>query len=371
MADRLTGPSMLALVGDMTGPALWRVLWPFTALRARGYRAEWDSKDAALAGALAVLPSSPFDGYLLPRLSWPTAARHLAAGWFDAIRAAGRVVVYDLDDDILTSAYTYHQVDVGWNDGKTFDALEAERAQQLWALRQCDGVTVSTEHLAGIARSFTEKPVIVVPNAIDVPWFRGVLRATTRQIPGVTIGWAGGRRADRDVEPMAEAWGRVASRFPSVTFVVQGHVPPVITERVPRTRVVILPWMPLERYPAGLAEVDIACCSVAATPFNRSKSVIKAYEAAVAGSAVVATPTLYGELVEHGRTGYLAETVDAWDWALAALVERPSLRSMLARRLLRHVERTGSLSENLHWWPEAWQTIAESARSRRGRLVPG
>jgi glycosyltransferase involved in cell wall biosynthesis len=369
MNEQVRGPSMLALVSDLNGSALWRVLWPMTALQRAGYRAEWDSNAALLVGALSVSPASPFDGYVLPRMSWPTAARPLALRWIEAIHDAGRFLVYDLDDDMLTSSDTYRRIELGLTSGKTFDQLEAERADRLWALRQCDGVTVSTKHLAAIVRSFTARPVIVVPNAIDVPWFRSVVRATRRQIPGITIGWAGGARADRDVEAMAEAWGRIAARYPGVRFIVQGHVPEVIVDEVWRDRLAILPWMSLERYPCGLAQVDIACCSVGPTWFNASKSPIKAMEAALAGSAVVATPTLYGQLVEHDVTGLLATTVDEWETALAALVERPSYRAILARRLVRHVERRWSLTENLGAWPAAWQTIAEDARSRRGRLV--
>jgi glycosyltransferase involved in cell wall biosynthesis len=360
---------MLALVGDMNGSALWRVLWPITALQQQGYVAEWDSNARLLVGALSVAPSSPFDGYVLPRMSWPTAARSLATRWLDAIHAAGRFVVYDIDDDMLTSADTYRRIELGQGCGKTFDQLEADRADRLWALRQCDGVTVSTEHLGAIVSSFTDRPVVVVPNAIDVPWFRSVVRATTRQIPGITIGWAGGMRADRDVEAMAAAWGRIAARYAAVRFVVQGHVPPIILERVGRDRLAILPWMSLERYPAGLAQVDIACCSVAATRWNLNKSPIKAMEAALAGSAVVATPTLYGALVEDGQTGYLAETIDDWEAALAALIDRPAHRAIVARRLERHVERKHALAESLAAWPRAWQMIAEDAGVRRGKLI--
>lgn len=370
MTEPLRGPAMLGLVGDLNGSALWRVLWPLTALQKLGYRAEWDSNAALLVGAMSVSPSSPFDGYVLPRLSWPTAARPIAERWLSDIHDAGRFVVYDLDDDMLTSADTYRRIELGLGAGRTFDQLEADRADRLWALRASDGVTVSTEHLAAIVRSFTERPVVVVPNAIDVPWFRGVVRASRRQIPGTTIGWAGGMRANRDVDPMAEAWGRVARRYPGVRFVVQGHVPPAILEKLGRDRLAILPWMSLERYPAGLAQVGIACCSVAPTRFNASKSPIKAYEAALAGSAVVATSTLYGQVIDDGRTGYLAETTDEWEQALAELIERPALRAIMATRLRKRVERTWSLRANLHRWPHAWSAIAESARVRRGRLVP-
>ena len=361
----LDGPRMLALVGDLSGPSYWRILAPFTALQAANYAAHWDFKDASGIGSIAPL----YDGYVLPRMSWQPAHRRLAEAWFGAIKAAGRFVVFDCDDDVLTSDLTHRAIELGLTEGKSFVELEAERLERLWALRQCDGVTVSTQRLATVVRSFTERPVVVVPNAIDVPWFRRVLRGAQRRTDGITIGWAGGIRPDRDLAEMAQAWARIAERFPDVTFVIQGHVPPVIVQAVPAERLIVLPWLPLERYPVGLAEVDIACCSVAPERFNRCKSPIKAMEAAVAGAAVVATPTVYGGLIEDGVTGYLAESVDQWEAALSSLVAKPALRSIMATRLLKVVERKHSLSENLWRWPAAWSAIHEDARVRRGKLV--
>jgi glycosyltransferase involved in cell wall biosynthesis len=271
-------------------------------------------------------------------------------------------------DDVFTAAETHRRVELNWTEGKSVEQLEAERFERIWAMQQCDGVTVSTQRLATIVRSFTSKPVIVVPNAIDLVWFRGVVRATKRQIPGVTIGWAGGRRHDRDVEVMAAAWGRIASTYPAVRFVVQGWVPPVILEHVGRDRLAILPWMALEQYPSGLAQVDIACCAVADTPFNRAKSQIKAMEAAAAGSAVAASP-FYGGLVDNGSSGLIAERAEEWEDALSVLIEQHATRKMMAKRLLKTVERRHSLAGNLWRWPAAWSQIAESARANRGSLI--
>lgn len=364
MSAKLSGPSILALVGDDTGPTLWRCYMPLTALQRAGYGCGWDHKDAHLLPNVAPI----FDGFLLPRMSWPVGARGLAQAWYAQLRRAGRFVVYDADDDLFSSELSARLIAMNMHEGKSYDQLEAERAERVWAMQQCDGVTVSTQRLATVVRSFTDRPVIVVPNAIDVPWFRRVLGGTRRQIQAPTIGWAGGRRPDEDVAAMAEAWARIAERYPAVTFVVQGWVPPIVERSVPQDRLVVIPWLPLKDYPLGLIDVDIACAAVADTPFNRCKSNIKVMEAAVAGSAVVATPTLYASLVEDRVSGYLAETADQWTEALAALVESQATRRMLARRLLRTVERTCSLAANLWRWPAAWATIAESARVQRTPL---
>ena len=358
--ERLTGPTMLALIDEVNGPNLWRVLFPVTALEKAGYPAGWDFKSANMLGLVA--PHA--DGYLLPRISWPATHRSTAEAWFETNRRNGKFTVYDADDDIFTSQETHRRVDLNWTEGKSFEQLEGERYQRIWAMQQCDGVTVTTQRLATIVRSYTSKPVIVVPNSIDIPWFRGIVQATKRTIPGLTIGWAGGRRHDRDVEDMAIAWGRIAKRYPEVRFVVQGWQPAVIREHVPADRLVQLPWMRAETYPSGIAQVDIGCCAVAPTPFNRAKSPIKAMEYAVAGAAVVASPTLYSGLVEDGVSGLICETVDDWTRALGRLINSPAERSMMHRRLLRTVEKRHALATNLWRWPAAWATIREASQRR-------
>lgn len=354
---RPTGPSMFALVGDMNGPTLWRVLSPITALERKGYPCGWDFQKSPAAQALAMR----YDGIILPRMSWNAEYRRLAAAWFERTKALGKLVVFDADDDLFTIEYSRRHSSVYREDPRPFEQLEAERRDRIWSLQQCDGATVSTEHLAGIARSLTARPVVVVPNAIDLAWFRTASRRAARRTASVTIGWAGGRRDDADLQHVALAWSRIAESHPGVRFVVAGWHAPVLLSAVPHDRLVLVPWLALERYPEALVEIDVACCAVEYTAFNASKSNIKALEAAAAGSAVVATPTLYGDLIRHGESGYLASSADEWEAALQSLVESPALRRMMATRLLRTVEKRHSLDGNLHRWPAAWSEIAAAA----------
>jgi glycosyltransferase involved in cell wall biosynthesis len=364
MADRLTGPSMLALVGDLSGPALWRILQPISALERAGYPCGWDRTQNHAVSAIA----GRYQGIILPRVSWPIAFRPTASAWLAEIRARGQVIVYEADDDLFSTAMVAHGLAAGLTP-KTFRQLDADRHDLHWLLGQVDGVTVSTPYLAEIVRGFTDRPVVVVPNAIDVSWFRSVLRAATRPSPACTIGWAGGKRDERDLAPLGAAWRTIAERYPAVRFLVAGHRSPTLTRAVPADRLEIRPWLPLERYPANLAGLTIGCAALHASAFARSKSDIKALEYAVAGAAVVASPTVYGELVEHGYSGLIAETADEWMLALSALVESPARCAILARRLLRHVERERSLAQNLWRWPAAWSMIAESAKTRRLVMV--
>jgi glycosyltransferase involved in cell wall biosynthesis len=206
-----------------------------------------------------------------------------------------------------------------------------------------------------------------VENAIDTRWFRAVVKHAKREVPGLTIGWAGGARPDSDLAPMAEAWGRVAAARPEVTFVVAGFQPDIIGEYVSPERVKRLAWLPVEAYPLNLAQLDIACCAVADEPFSRCKTPIKAWESTLAGSAVVATPTLYGRTIEHGVDGLLAETADEWETALLALVDDPAYRRQLRKAQRRRIAERHSLERNAWKWPSAWAQIVTAYRENRSR----
>jgi glycosyltransferase involved in cell wall biosynthesis len=355
---------VLALVGEADGCSAWRIFQPFAELQRRGYPAEWDY----LHNAGHVYPlAARMDAVILPRLHWPPEERARGDRFLAALHNAGLAVIYEVDDDMFSEDFHRRLVDV---HGKPHRDADDIRESIFHTLRGADGVTVSSQRLATIVRQHTERPVEVVPNAIDLPWFRAVQARAERQGGGLTIGWAGGIRPDSDVAMMAEAWGRIAARFPAVMFVVIGHQPPVIAEHVPAERVRAVPWMPVEEYPLGMAHIDIGCCPLADTAFNRAKTFIKAMEYAAGGAAVVASPTVYGQLITHGRDGFLCETAGEWEAALARLVTSANVRRGMARRLAVKVEREHALEKTVLRWPVAWTRIVEAFRARRRLFVP-
>jgi glycosyltransferase involved in cell wall biosynthesis len=355
------------------GCELWRVAFPFAELQRQGYGrrpgfaqsgAEWVWKDDQRLESLVDVIASWYQAVLLPRLSW--ADHRIGARFINALHRAGLAVIYEVDDDLFSPEIS-KRIQRTMEPDLTLEELERKRLDRLAALRLCDGVTVSSPRLATVIRSLYDGPVVVVENAIDTRWFRAVVKHAKREVPGLTIGWAGGARPDSDLAPMAEAWGRVAAARPEVTFVVAGFQPDIIGEYVSPERVKRLAWLPVEAYPLNLAQLDIACCAVADEPFSRCKTPIKAWESTLAGSAVVATPTLYGRTIEHGVDGLLAETADEWETALLALVDDPAYRRQLRKAQRRRIAERHSLERNAWKWPSAWAQIVTAYRENRSR----
>lgn len=354
---------VLALVGDLDGCSLWRILQPFAELQKRGFTAEWGYRNDARLGQIA----HHFNAVILPRLNWPVEERENGDRFLQALRNAGLAVIYEVDDDMFSDDFHRRLIDT---HGKPHKQADEIRESILHTVRGVDGVTVSSQRMATIVRRYTDRPVEVVENAIDLEWFTAVQKQGRRTVKGLTIGWAGGIRPDTDVEQMAAAWGRIAAKHPHVSFVVMGHQPQVIKDNVPAERLTVIPWMPIETYPQGLLNIDIGCCPLTDTAFNRAKTWIKALEYGASGAAVVASPTVYGKLIEHGYDGYIARTADEWTAALDYLVGNANHRQHLVQRLQSKINKHHTLATNVLKWPVAWTRIVEDFRQRQsGRIL--
>ena len=357
-------PAALALCHD-PGDAVnwWRVVAPFARLRqhkldARVERLVEHGEYRIRQDGIVVLPR------LVPNPS--REAHAYVERMIGALRSAGRAVVYDVDDDLFSEHYVQHHLATQWHDGKSADDKRRECAGMVWAMGLMDGVTVASEVLAQLVRSLVCVPVEVVPNAIDVRWFRSRLAARSLWSGPVTVGWAGGRRPPSDFRELAEAWRRVAARRPDVRFVVVGDdsVGPLVRE-LPASQVERVGFGDVQDSPMAY-QVDIGCCSVEDEPFNRCKTPIKAWEYALGGAAVVATPALYRQDVADGFTGRLAQTADEWEAVLVELIDNAEQRRHLNANLVARVEQLHGLDGQLGHLPRAWYSIVEA---RNGKMA--
>jgi glycosyltransferase involved in cell wall biosynthesis len=348
-------PRVLFMTGGSDGSSLWRVWQPAAELERRGETVHWCSKDEDTGKLLAAVVRHRYDAIVLSRTTWPGWAIPLAERFVAMMHRHGLAVWFECDDDL----FLHVEQQLTWDQEKLRQAREA-----IHTVKLCDGIIVSTPRLKTVVRHATggEIPVAVCPNLLDWDWWRLIQKQAKRVVPPVTIGWAGARRQDADLAAMAEGWRRVAAAHPGVRFVVQGHCPPLVEEAVPAGRLHYLPWIELAKYPAGLVNIDIACCSVADTPFNQCKSIIKALEAGASGSAVVATSALYRQIIRHNDTGLIADTADEWAAGLGTLVADAQYRRVLARRLRRVVVERHNLQRSAGVWLEAFAWLLAHGR---------
>lgn len=331
----------------------WRVIRPYTRLRQTGVNARWAWGDDA------VLPTDPERTVLVVRLMTGRGQASIDQ-WLAERRPLVRAIVYELDDIAWGTAMTDHLEGADFMQGKPRDAVLFQGEMARYLASRCDGVITSSEPLTALVRQDANANAVTVPNAIDTRWFRAQMAHRAPWADHPTIGWCGGRRPDADVAMMAEAWSRVARRYPSVRFVVASSlIPEPIRRAVPTDQVIALPWVSWEDSPV-LYQTDIGCVSVADSPFSRAKTPIKCWEYAVAGAAVVGTPTLYGPCLAYGLPDPV-ETAEEWDDALSYLIERSDARRAHQTAMAAHVEEHHALDTQLHRWPAALAEVVAAA----------
>lgn len=262
----MSNPRVLFMTGGSDGSSLWRVWQPVAELERQGYTVHHCPKDAPTEALMLVVARYRYDAIVLSRTTWPAWAIEMAAEFIDKMHRVGMAVWFECDDDLFLHLEDHMMDPVKLKQGK----------EAIHTVMLCDGIIVSTPRLKTVTQHATGGtiPVAVCPNLLDYDWWRMIQKQAKRLVPPVTIGWAGANRLDADLAEMAEGWRRVAERFPDVRFVVQGHCAQVVAEAVPADRLHYLPWIELAKYPAGLVNVDIGCCSVADTPFNACKCVV-------------------------------------------------------------------------------------------------
>lgn len=356
-------PSVLGMVQLYNGTAAWRVIWPMDHLKRVGYRTMWGfNNDKHTSTALA-----DADLVVMHRLAWAPGDEGKALAWRNMLHAEGKALVYEHDDNLVTPdiiSRVRKTLPADHKLTKPDEQIDRERRCHLFCIALCDGVICSTEPLAEVTRPLTDKPVIVVPNAIDLHRHR-LVQSVEPVDPSrpVTIGWVGGNRPDSDAEELALAWSQIARLYPEVRFKVAGHPMPVLLNSVPADRLEYLPPRPLEAYQRSYVNIDIGCCPLADEPFNRCKSPIKAWEYAVSGAAVAASPTVYSSVIRHGINGLICDTTDEWIRGLSTLIEREDYRRAVQQNLAKTVEEQWSLDAGAHRWPEAWAALMGSFRA--------
>jgi hypothetical protein len=356
-AARAGIPRTLMVIGDSKSASwAYRVEWPCTGLRDHGYVGDWVMTNEA-SGSVAALEAGRYNLVVAPRLHW--ANRQAGQDWSDSVRGYGCGWAYEVDDDAWSPEIVQRQArlfESEWFKGEY--QLEEERQERLAIINQADGVIVTTEALASVARSFTSRPVHVVPNLLNTNWFLGRLSDTKRIIPPLTVGWSGGVRDEADLEIVAQAWTRVAARYPDVHFVIHGITPRVLATSVPSSQLILMAWTALPDYPRSMINIDIACCAVQAGPnFNSAKSPIKWFECSMAGAACAVSPVVYGTVVTHGVDALVCSTVEEWDEALSRLIEDEDYRRDMNEHAKQQVWSEHSLTRKWHVWVETLAAI--------------
>ncbi len=126
-------------------------------------------------------------------------------------------------------------------------------------------------------------------------------------------------------------------------------------------------------YRAMLAGCEISLMPLRDTPFNRCKSDLKHIEAAAARVVSLASSVVYGESIEHGRTGLIFHSPEQMRDQLRQLLADPQSGRAMADAARQHVAQNRMLAQQVaarrDWYRQIWERRAV-LRADIGRRVP-
>ena len=132
-----------------------------------------------------------------------------------------------------------------------------------------------------------------------------------------------------------------------------------------------------EEYEAAIRSSDIALLPLRDNEFNRAKSDLKFIECAGNGAVVLASPVVYANSIEEGRTGFIYRDEKEFTNKLNLLIKNRNLRRMVAEAAYAYVRRERLMSqhyqERLEWYRELLLRLPElnaAAAKRIERFVP-
>lgn len=288
-----------------------------------------------------------YDLFVLPRAFAPNDhMKGLIDSLIDLFHAAGKPVVYEVDDDFSNE---YRQV----LDGDAFGVVA-----------RCDAITVSVPALVERMKALG-KPTYVLPNCVSAEVWKDPFRRTVLENE-LLIGLTGSTTHADDWRVLETVLPDILERYPQVHLLIGGFHPDYLAG-LPRTEYV--PPVRYERYSRLVKGCDIILAPLNDDPFNRCKSPIKVLEGMAAartladgtqaGAACIASNhDVYSAVIEHGFNGLLtAHTPHAWAEALETVITDTLLRKTLQRQGYRWVWKHRDIARRAQDWLDAYAII--------------
>lgn len=231
--------------------------------------------------------------------------------------------------------------------------------------RIADQLVVGNRFLADYCRPINEH-FSIIPTCIELNDYPQKSYSPLSNGPAV-IGWMGTTGNLRYLNVVAPALRSLARRFSFELRLVAGESHPLREIDLSGVNVRFVPWN-------GHTEVDeLLQFDVGLMPlptseeWTRYKCGLKLLQYMAVGIPGVASPVgVNAHIIEDGVNGFLAETTDHWEAALAKLIEHSQLRRDMGQRARETVRQDYSVERYVPRWLE---TVEAAVRRVRGELT--
>jgi len=196
-------------------------------------------------------------------------------------------------------------------------------------------VVAGNEYLAERARTAGAKRVEILPSVVDADLYAPALARAS----GFTIGWIGSPVTAPYLEQVRPALEMLTSgNQAKVSLIGAGDA-----IKWKNANVQILPWREEDEI-QNIQQFDVGIMPLVDEPFERGKCGYKLIQYMACGLSVIASPVgVNRQIVEHGVTGFLAESEQDWQKALIFLRENPEKRREMGMAGRAKMEREYSL----------------------------
>lgn len=269
-------------------------------------------------------------------------------------------IILDFDDNYFALPPHHH----AYEDHKPGSE---KRAVVAATLSMATAITVSTEPLKEAYKKLLkdvyklEKDIIVLPNMNDAKEFKKVPQLK-KDKGDIIIGYHGSITHNEDLKSIVPALEEVLSKYKNVKVEIMGALSSddavsvfenMDDELLDRVHV-IAGTQGWEGFPERLMSLpwDIGIAPLIDDEFNRSKSHIKWMEYAMKKIPTVASPVYPYQVIEHGKTGFLAKTKDEWVDILSKLIEDKQLRKEIGENAHDEVLLNWQMKDGAYKWDE-------------------
>lgn len=217
-------------------------------------------------------------------------------------------------------------------------------------LMEVDLVTVATSALKDYLLPFNNN-IVVIPNYLnDSLWNFSQPVSSKSANEKISIGYMGGHSHKPDLLMILPVLKRIYDKYPQrIQYKFWGIEPPFELEKAS-----IVDWFPPKslEYSDFVAYFQTQTADIMVAPlcdslFNSCKSPIKYLEYSAFGApGVYSNITPYSKMIDDGKNGFLATSLDEWEASLSRLIEDQELRERIVLEAQENVKKHWLLSQN-------------------------
>lgn len=286
------------------------------------------------------------------------------AAFVELQRQAGARIMFDVDDLVFSPAHVHLLVNTLAQDLShpgVWDFWHAYTSRMREAMRLCDAAITTNLFLATQITEGVEIPAVVVPNAlnrmqleISDRLYNEKLQRGFERSDRLEIGYFSGTPShEKDFGVVEQALSALLLRHDNIAIRVVGFLRDRPSLWPFRNRIDTYPLQDFVNLQRIIAQCELNIVPLQQNVFTNCKSELKYFEAAIVGTATIATPVYsYSDAIDHGQNGLLAQAHE-WEGQIEMLVCSPSLLTDLAQRAHDHAR---SL-----YAPEQQEAVLESA----------